>query len=75
MIQPLNMCSWNFKKGDRTRTLEIRHSNEFGWELSELEDARVVRRIHLSDWHRVERARQTFADEAFTLRAAGWVEI
>ena len=32
-----------------------------GWDVKEEKDSRVVRRIHCTDWHRVERAVAIFA--------------
>jgi hypothetical protein len=32
-----------------------------GWDVKEEEDSQVVRRIHCTDWHRVERAVAIFA--------------
>jgi hypothetical protein len=32
-----------------------------GWEVCEEHDSHVVRTIRFSDWHRVERAKETFA--------------
>lgn len=44
------------------------------WEVIEEQDSRVVRRVVYDDWHRVERARRAFAQEADSLCQAGWVE-
>ena len=32
-----------------------------GWDVKEEEDSNVVRRVHCTDWHRVERAIAIFA--------------
>ena len=45
-----------------------------GWEVREEQNSRLVRRLFYDDWHRVERARMTFALEARDLQALGWVE-
>jgi hypothetical protein len=39
----------------------------------EEQDSRVVRRVLYDDWHRVERARKIFTQEADTLCQSGWV--
>jgi hypothetical protein len=40
---------------DSTRRVTIVRGRE-GWEVREEENDRVVRRMHFTDWHRVERA-------------------
>lgn len=42
------------------------------WEVREEQDSRVVRQVCYTDWHRVERARLTFAMEVSSLREKGW---
>jgi hypothetical protein len=44
------------------------------WEVLEELDSLVVRRVVYDDWHRVERARRVFAQEADSLCQAGWVD-
>ena len=46
-----------------------------GWEVLEERDSEVVRKIHLQDWHRVERARRSIAIELDKLQRKGWSEI
>jgi len=43
-----------------------------GWEVREEQDSRVVRQVCYTDWHRVERARMTFANAVSSLREKGW---
>jgi hypothetical protein len=45
-----------------------------GWEVREEQDSRLIRRICYDDWHRVERAKKTFAEEALALQRSGWTE-
>lgn len=45
-----------------------------GWEVREERDSEVVKRVHLHDWHRVERARRSIAIELDALRNNGWRE-
>ena len=59
-------------KSDHTRKFTISHDHQLGWEVCEEEDSRVVLSIRYRDWHRVERAKQMFADKAKGLRQTGW---
>jgi hypothetical protein len=43
-----------------------------GWELREEFDDRLVRRVHLSDWHRVERAVAILLQDVAELERVGW---
>lgn len=43
-----------------------------GWEVLEESDSTVVRRVVLSDWHRVERAMATIKNEEAALQKRGW---
>jgi len=45
-----------------------------GWEVRDEEDSHVLKSRRYDDWHRVERARWTFAVAAANLREAGWVD-
>jgi hypothetical protein len=45
-----------------------------GWRVSEEEDSRLVLSVCYKDWHRVERAMQTFANKAKSLRERGWAD-
>ena len=62
------------RKAAHTRRFTITHASLAGWEVREEEDTQVIRRRRYDDWHRVERARLSFAAEAVVLRDAGWVE-
>ena len=46
-----------------------------GWEVREEHDSEVVRQVHYQDWHRVERARRSIANELDQLQRSGWSEI
>ena len=56
------------------RQFTIRISTPSGWEVRDEQDSRILRSRLYSDWHRVERAKLTFAFEAIRLRDAGWIE-
>jgi hypothetical protein len=43
-----------------------------GWEIREEQDSQVVRRVHYTDWHRVERALSAFTRRVSELESAGW---
>ena len=45
-----------------------------GWEVREEHDSTVVRQMHYTDWHRVERARSIMALRAVQLEESGWTE-
>jgi hypothetical protein len=46
-----------------------------GWELLEEADSEILRQVKVSDWHRVERARDVWSLRALSLQEAGWVEV
>jgi hypothetical protein len=49
-------------------------STDAGWEVREERDSRVVRKVQLHDWHRVERERRSIAIQLDTLKSYGWTE-
>lgn len=63
-----------FKKAGQTKRFSITDAGTLGWEVQEEQDSEVVWRTRYNDWHRVERARMTFAREAASLANAGWKE-
>lgn len=63
-----------FKKAGQTRRFTITDADNSGWEVRDEQDSQVVWSIRYTDWHRVERARMTFAREAAALANAGWKE-
>jgi len=63
-----------FRKADQTRRFTITNAAGAGWEVREEQDSQIIRRMHYHDWHRVERARMTFATQALRLEHAGWEE-
>jgi hypothetical protein len=63
-----------FQKAGQTKRFTITEASSMGWEVREEQDSQVVWSIHYTDWHRVERARMTFAREAASLASAGWKE-
>jgi hypothetical protein len=63
-----------FRKADQTRRFTITTSAGEGWEVREERDSQVVWSVRYTDWHRVERARMTFANQALRLELSGWKE-
>ena len=63
-----------FHKAGQTKRFTITDASSLGWEVREEQDSRVVWSIRYTDWHRVERARMTFAREAALLASSGWQE-
>jgi hypothetical protein len=63
-----------FRKAGQTRRFTITDAGNLGWEVREEQDSQIVWSIRYTDWHRVERARMTFAREAAALASAGWQE-
>jgi hypothetical protein len=59
---------------DHTRRYSIAATTE-GWEVREERDSEVVRQAHYQDWHRVERARRSFAIQMKDLQAKGWEQV
>jgi hypothetical protein len=58
--------------GEATRRFTISGADAGGWDVKEERGSQVVRSVHYTDWHRVERARMAFAREVQTLQQAGW---
>jgi hypothetical protein len=62
------------QKTPHTRKFTISSAGLAGWEVRDEQDSRVIRWVRYRDWHRVERARMTFALEAAMLEESGWNE-
>jgi hypothetical protein len=63
------------KQAGNILTFSIFPMGSGGWEVKEEAGDEIVRQVRLSDWHRVERARDAFSLKAMSLREAGWVEV
>jgi hypothetical protein len=63
------------KQAGNIMRFSIFPTNAGGWEVKEEAGDEVVRQVRLSDWHRVERAREAFSLKAMSLREAGWIEV
>ena len=64
----------SLRKADHIRRYSIQATSA-GWEVREEQDSEIVRHSFYHDWHRVERARQSFSLKLHTLREEGWSEI
>ena len=63
-----------FQKAAHTRKFSISSAGEAGWEVRDERDNHVIRWVRYHDWHRVERAKMSFALEAAVLEESGWNE-
>ena len=50
-------------------------TTDVGWEVREERDSQLVRQATYQDWHRVERAERSIANELDDLRTQGWAEV
>ena len=64
----------SLRKADHIRRYSIQ-ATPAGWEVREEQDSEIVRHSFYQDWHRVERARQSFSLKLNMLRDEGWREI
>ena len=71
---PAAMYARTFRKAAHVRSFTIVDTAAAGWEIREEHDSTVVRTVRYHDWHRVERARLAFAQQAQTLEETGWTE-
>jgi hypothetical protein len=69
-----DMYTRQLQKAAHTRKFTISSAGESGWEVRDEHDSRVIRWVRYHDWHRVERARMSFALEAAMLEESGWNE-
>ena len=68
------MYARTLRKAEQELRFSIVDAGTAGWEVRHELDQRVVKRVLYDDWHRVERARMAIAQEAETLKDAGWNE-
>ena len=61
------------RKLAHTKKFTISQAGE-GWRVCEEEDSRLVLSVRYKDWHRVERALETFANKAKSLQQHGWTD-
>ena len=63
-----------FRKAGEVHRFTITDAGGTGWEVREEQGSEVIWRRRYTDWHRVERARMSFATQAMQLAKAGWTE-
>jgi hypothetical protein len=68
------MFTKELKQGGHVRRFSIREAPEQGWEVREEADSEVIRKDHIRDWHRVERARMRIDEQVTDLERRGWRE-
>ena len=73
-IVPSDMYIRCLQKAAHIRRFSITPTLGSGWEVRYEQDSRVIKSVRYRDWHRVERARMTFAREAALLEQSGWTE-
>ena len=71
---PKFMYTRCLQKAAHIRRFSITSTPGAGWEVRYEQDSHVIRAVRYRDWHRVERARMTFAREAALLEESGWKE-
>jgi hypothetical protein len=54
------------------RKFSITKLEESGWQVSDIQDERVLRQVYYNDWHRVERAVNMFNILIEDLESRGW---
>ena len=69
------MYAQSFRNAAHVRRFTIRIADTRGWEVRVEHDTEILKRVVYDDWHRVERARATFAAEANRLKDCGWIEV
>ena len=68
------MFAKELRRGGHTRTFSIRDAGASGWEVRDQQDDRVLKHVHYSDWHRVERALNMFTLQIDDLESNGWID-
>jgi hypothetical protein len=58
-----------------TRRFTVTSAKGLGWDIREFIDREITNVVRHADWHRVERAKRTFARLADDLRKDGWIDI
>ena len=60
-------------RAGHTRKFSNRDTGTSGWEVRDEQDDRVLKAVHYTDWHRVERAMNMFNLQIDELESSGWV--
>ena len=67
------MLSITLRRADHVRHYSIQLVRHAGWEVKLEEDRMLKHHMRYDDWHRVERAVESFRREVEHLTAQGWV--
>ena len=68
------MFAKELTQAGHTKRFTISDGGTDGWEVRVEQDSRVIRRVHYTDWHRVERAVQILNLQVLELEENGWEE-
>ena len=66
------MFAKELTQAGHSRRFTITDAGGLGWEVSEEQDSRLVKRVRYTDWHRVERALMLMSLQIAALEGAGW---
>ena len=66
------MFAKELRQAGHTKRFTISQAASEGWEVRVEQDSEVVRRVHYTDWHRVERAVLMMSLEVSALEGNGW---
>jgi hypothetical protein len=67
------MFAKELKQAGHTKRFTISQAASEGWEVRVEQDSEVVRRVHYTDWHRVERAVLMMSRQVSELEENGWL--
>ena len=68
------MFAKELRQAGHTKRFTISEAGSEGWEVRVEQDSEVVRRVHYTDWHRVERAVSMLSLQVSELENNGWLE-
>ena len=68
------MFAKELRQAGHTKRFTISEAGSEGWEVRVEQDSEVVRRVHYTDWHRVERAVLMLSLQVSELENNGWLE-
>ena len=68
------MFAKELRRAGHTRKFSIRDAGPSGWEVRDEQDNHVLKHVHYTDWHRVERAVLMMSLEVSALEGNGWRE-
>ena len=68
------MFAKELRQAGHIKRFTISEAGSEGWEVRVEQDSEVVRRVHYTDWHRVERAVLMLSLQVSELQDNGWLE-